>query len=653
MFIFKCIAIGLSMLTTAQMTASTNNSEQEKTLIPRNLLFGNPVKSYPRLSPDGTRLGYLAPDDKNVLNVWIKDLDHPETPDAMVTKDKKRGIRNFVWQFDNQNILYVQDKDGDENWHLYQTHLATGKTIDLTPFSDIQAGIIDYNHLYPDEILVKMNHRSKSLFDAYRINLKTAACVLEVENFDKNESWVADNHSQIRATSSLSETGDTIIRIRDNTNSPWREFLRLDCEESAEQIVGFSPDENELYMFASQENDTSRLLKFNIATGERSVIKEDPQYDVGVVMSNPNTFEIEAVGVVRERLEWTLLDQSLSVDFKKLQELAGANKFHVISRDQADQNWVVAVTSDRHSNKYYIYHRATGAIEFLFSAQPKLDEYELSPMKPISFKARDGMKIYGYLTLPVDKKPNNLPTILFVHGGPWTRDNWSCNSSVQWFANRGYAVLQINYRGSQGYGKKYLNAGNREWSGKMHTDLIDGKNWMIKEGYADPEKVAIYGGSYGGYSTLVGLTFTPDDFCCGVDVVGPSNLVTLIKTFPAYWSTWTAQLNRRVGNVETDVEFLNSCSPLFKVDRIKKPLLIAQGANDPRVKQAESDQIVEAMRKNNLPVEYLLFPDEGHGFVRPENRMMFSAAAEQFLAKYLGGRCQPPLPEENCDFVRK
>ena len=347
-----------------------------------------------------------------------------------------------------------------------------------------------------------------------------------------------------------------------------------------------------------------------------------------------------------------MLDPQLQADFDAL-NATGYGAFKITSQSLSNRKWIVAFVSDQHPTRYYLYDRDTKKTQFLFTSQPALDAYQLSPMTPISFQARDGMTLHGYLTLPIGKQPQHLPTVLFVHGGPWVRDTWGFNTTVQWFANRGYAVLQVNYRGSTGYGKDYLNAGNREWAGKMHTDLLDGKQWLIDKGYSDPNKIAIYGGSYGGYATLVGLTFTPNEFCCGVDIVGPSNIITLLKTVPPYWAIFKAQNDIRIGSLEKDEEFLKARSPLYKVDAIVKPLLIGQGANDPRVKQAESDQIVSEMRSKNLPVEYLLFPDEGHSFQKPINRLKFCAASEMFLAKYLGGRYEPPTAEENWESLKR
>ena len=332
-----------------------------------------------------------------------------------------------------------------------------------------------------------------------------------------------------------------------------------------------------------------------------------------------------------------MLDESIKVDFENIRAI-NPGDFAITSRDDTDTTWVVSFTVDNGPVPFYTYDRQSRAVTFLFSSRPSLSNYSLANMEPITFTSRDGLAIHGYLTLPVGKEKSNLPLILNVHGGPWVRDGWGYNPEAQWFANRGYACLQVNYRGSTGYGKDFLNAGNKEWGGKMHDDLVDAVYWAIEQGIADPKKVAIYGGSYGGYAALAGATFTPDLFCCAVDIVGPSNLITLIQTIPAYWTPLVKVFHLRVGNPDTEEDFLKSRSPLFKVDQIKIPILIAQGANDPRVKQAESEQIVEAMKSKGIEYEYMLFPDEGHGFAKPENRLRFYAAAEKFLAKHLGGR---------------
>jgi len=381
-----------------------------------------------------------------------------------------------------------------------------------------------------------------------------------------------------------------------------------------------------------------------IATQNIEVIAEDSQYDISGVMIHPDTYEVQAVSFYRARNEWTVLDESIKGDFEAIAKLDQGD-FFIYNRDNADDTWLVAFTKDNGSVPFYAFDRKRQKGTFLFDHQPDLNNYTLAPMKPISFTSRDGLTIYGYITHPPGKDRANLSMVLNVHGGPWGRDGWGYHPEAQWLANRGYACLQVNFRGSTGYGKEFLNAGNKEWGGKMHHDLVDAVNWAVEEGIADPKKVAIFGWSYGGYAALVGATFTPNLFCCAVDGVGISNLITWIKTVPPYWTILLAMLHKRVGNPDTEEEFLKSRSPLFKVNQIKIPILIAQGANDPRVKQAESEQIVEAMKKKGIEYEYMLFPDEGHGFVKPENRLKFYAAAEKFLAKHLGGRYEETIQD--------
>lgn len=603
-------------------------------LIPRDVLFGNPEKAAPKISPDGKMLTYLAPDE-GVLNVWVRNVG--QTNDRVVTTDRKRGIRFYFWQPDSEHIIYLQDQEGDENWHVYQAHLETKAVRDLTPFKEVQARIVEVDPNFPDQMLVAINNRDPQVHDVYRVRLKTGEAELDTQNPGDVADWASDNAMQVRIAQVLLPDGSTEIRVRDNAQSPWRAFQKWGADESFGGVVGFTPNNNGVWLISSVDANAARLLEIDLATGESRVVSEDQQYDVSSILTHPKRHTLEAVQFVRARSDWAIVDPSLQADFDALRELSDAD-FGIISRDFQDKTWIVAYIEDDGPVYYYTYDRATRKPTLLFSNLPALEQYQLAGMQPVSFEARDGMTLHGYLTMPVGVAHENPPMVLNVHGGPWARDVWGLDAEAQWLANRGYAVLQVNFRGSTGYGKAYLNAGDREWAGKMHTDLIDAKDWAVDQGYADPARVALYGGSYGGYATLVGLAFTPEEFAAGVDIVGPSNLNTLIESIPPYWATVKAMFTKRVGD---DEEFLNSRSPLFKADKIIKPLLIAQGANDPRVKKAESDQIVEAMQKAKIPVEYILYTDEGHGFARPENRLHFYAKAEEFLAKYLGGRFEP------------
>jgi dipeptidyl aminopeptidase/acylaminoacyl peptidase len=576
-----------------------------------------------------------------VLNVWIRTLG--KSDDRAVTADKHRGIRNFMWQYDNQHILYTQDVGGDENWRLYQTDIATKQTKDLTPFEKVRVDIVAYEWSSPETILVQMNQRDAKVFDVHRIDLKSGKVELDTQNPGDVATWQADNALRIRAAQVQTDDGGTIVRVRDDNKSPWRELIKWGPDETFGGVNGFSPDNKALWITTSLEVNAARLLEIDLASGKRKVITEDPQFDVSSTINNPKTNALEAVSYTRQRTEYEFIDPKVKADFAALEKVRKGD-IASVSQDLNDDKWVVGFVVDDAPEYWYLYDRAKQQATLLFSNRPQLEKYKLSAMKPIEFMARDGMKLYGYLTTPVGVDAKSLPMVEFVHGGPWGRDQWGFNRYAQWLSNRGYAVLQINFRGSTGYGKKYVNAGDRQWAGTMHTDLLDGKDWAVKQGVADAAKVCIMGGSYGGYATLAGVTFSPDAFACGVDIVGPSNLNTLLKTIPPYWSTLLATFHKRMGDSE---EVLKAQSPLFKADQIKAPLLIGQGANDPRVNKAESDQIVAAMRKNKKPVEYYVFPDEGHGFARPANNMAFNAASEEFLAKYLGGRFEPATGDES------
>jgi dipeptidyl aminopeptidase/acylaminoacyl peptidase len=608
-------------------------------LIPRSVLFGNPQRTSPQISPDGSMLAYLAP-DKGVLNVWVRTLGKAD--DRVITNDTNRGIRDFSWQYDSKNILYGQDQGGDENWRIYQTSVASKQTKDLTPFEKARSDIVSLEPNYPDTLLIQSNKRDPKVFDVYRVNLKSGEMTLDTQNPGDVQAWQPDHDLVVRAAQVTTADGGTLVRVRDNAKSPWRDLIEWGPEETLGNIVDFSPDNKALWIITSLDANAARLISVDCASGKRTVIAEDPQFDAAFTVSQPKTNKLQAVVFLRERRDFQILDKDIQGDFDALRKVRDADISNV-SRDLNDDKWIVTFEGDDSPVYYYLYDRASKQATMLFSNRPDLEKYKLAKVKPIEYKARDGMTIYGYLTTPAGADAKNLPMVVFPHGGPWGRDVWGYDPYAQWLANRGYAVLQPNFRASTGYGKQYLNAGDRQWAGAMHTDLLDGEDWAVQQGVADPKKVCIMGGSYGGYATLAGVAFSPDAFACGVDIVGPSNLNTLLKTIPPYWSTFLAVFHKRMGD---DEAFLKTQSPLFKADQIKVPLLIGQGANDPRVNKAESDQIVTAMRKNNKPVEYYVFPDEGHGFARPENRMAFNAASEEFLAKYLGGRFEPPTDAE-------
>ena len=611
-------------------------------LIPREVLFGNPERTQPRISPDGKLLAYLAPLN-GVLNVWMGPVGGEDF--EAVTNDKKRGIRVYSWAEDGRHLIYLQDKDGDENWRLYaiEPGSAARSARDLTPLDGVQARLLEESKRFPEEILVELNKRDPRLHDVHRLNLTTGELELVAQNPGNVAGWVADENLTVRAALAATPEGGFDLLFRKREEDGWRKLLSWGPEDALSSgPVGLSGDGTRMFLRDSRRANAARLIELDLSAERIDVLAEDPQYDVAGVLMHPDTREPQAVAFMRARTEWTVLDEDVHEDFAAIKELYPAD-FAIVSRDRADENWLVGFNVDDGPVSYYAYDRCTRDGTHLFDDRPNLNRYTLSSMRPISFTSRDGLEIHGYLTLPPEES-ESLPMVLNVHGGPWARDAWGYHPEAQWLANRGYACLQVNFRGSTGYGKKFLNAGNKEWGARMHDDLVDAVHWAVEKGIADPEKVAIYGGSYGGYAALVGATFTPDLFRCAVDVVGPSSLITLIRTIPPYWSTLLATFHERVGNPDTEEEFLNSRSPLFYVDRIKIPLLIAQGANDPRVKQAEAEQIVAALREKGIDYEYLLFEDEGHGFARPENRLKFYAAAERFLAEHLGGRTEDKAP---------
>lgn len=605
-------------------------------LIPRSSLFGNPERALPQISPDGKKLAYVAPFN-GVLNVWITSTDRVD--DSVVTNDTKRGIRQYYWMEDNEHLVYIQDRDGDENWHLYSVHLPTREVKDLTPHEGIQAQIIHTDPAFPDEMLVGMNLRDKRLHDVYRLNLQSGEAKLVVENPGSIVGWIADHSFAVRAAIAQNSEGGFVLNVRDDADSAWRQLITWSSEEGFPTVYGFNSDATGLYIADGRGANTLRLVEISVTTGDTTVLSSDSTYDVSGVLLHPTRHFVQAVSTYRERNEWMALDTSVARDLRLLRR-ASAGDFNVVSRDRSDSTWIATYTLDNGPLYYFSFDRRTKQPTFLFTNRPALEEVRLANMQPISFVSRDGLTIHGYLTIPPGDTSNHLPLVVNVHGGPWARDIWGYNPEVQWLANRGYACLQVNYRGSTGYGKDFLNAGNREWGAKMLDDLVDGVRWAIEQGIADSTRVAIYGGSYGGYAALSAAAFTKGIFKCAVDLVGPSNLITFIESIPPYWAPFKKLLSRRIGDPETETEFLKSRSPLFSADKISIPLLVAQGANDPRVKKEESVQIVSALKAKGAEVEYLLFENEGHGFARPENRLKFYAAAEKFLGKHLGGRVE-------------
>ncbi|MDB5032897.1 MAG: family peptidase [Chlorobi bacterium] len=610
-------------------------STTEPKLIPKSVIFGNPVKANPQISPDGTMMAYLAPVD-GVLNIWVGAIEGEDY--RPITHDRDQGIQDYLWAGDNSGILYIQDVGGNENYHFYSVDLQSEEVRDLTPFENIRVRMVSHNKDFPNDLLIGLNRDNPQIHDVYNLHVPSGELRLVARNPGNFLGWVADSHFKVRGALAIRPDGGYDLLVRDSEEDEWRVLISWSPEDSRGSGPGhFSNDGRHILIQDTRGVNAIRLAKVDVATGEMEVIVEDPQYDVTDINEDPDTREVRMVAFTRARQEWVVLDDAIRKDIDAVRRLHHGD-FTIISQDNADSIWVVMFLADDGPVAFFAYDRKAGQGKHLFDSRPELKNYRLAPMEPISFQSRDGLTIHGYIMFPPGAERKNLPMVLNVHGGPWTRDNWGYDHEAQWLANRGYICLQVNYRGSTGYGKDFVTAGDKEWGGKMHDDLVDAVNWAIGLGYVDPERVAIYGGSYGGYAALVGATFTPDLFCCAVDIVGPSNLISFIETIPPYWQPMITQFHQQVGNPETEAEFLRSRSPLFKVDQIKIPMLIAQGANDPRIKQAESEQIVEAMRSRGIEHQYLLFPDEGHGFAKPENRMKFYSVAEQFLAEHLGGR---------------
>jgi dipeptidyl aminopeptidase/acylaminoacyl peptidase len=613
-------------------------------LIPRQVLFGNPERISPRISPDGTQLAWIAPSD-GVLNVWVAPAGTGQgeginwSAARVVTDDSDRGIRMFAWAHDGRHLLYLQDTGGDENWRLHDVDLATMQRRDLTPFGNVQTQLIAGEKKFPTEILVGMNRDNPQLHDVYRLDLTTGELTKEVEN-PGFVGWVADSQLVVRAGVAPQPDGGLVLMVRGGGGEEWRPLLSIDAEDALTSgPVAFSEDGTSMLVLSSVGTNTGRLVRLNLTTGDAEVLAEDPEADVTGIRLHPDTREPQIVTFLKDRSEYRVLDPDVADDLAAIRALhPGDPSFD--DADDTDATWLIRFTTDTGAVPFFSYDRETRTGRFLFETRPELARYELAPMEPFSFTARDGLTIHGYASFPPGAGREGLPTVLNVHGGPWARDAWGFHPEAQWLANRGYLCIQVNYRGSTGYGKAFVNAGDREWGGRMHDDLVDAIAHITGQGWADPARIAIYGGSYGGYAALVGAAFTPELFRCAVDIVGPSNLKTLIETVPPYWAPMIAQFHRRLGDPAKDADFLWSRSPLSRADNISIPLLIAQGANDPRVKQAESEQIVAALKAAGIDHEYMLFPDEGHGFAKPENRLRFYAAAERFLAKHLGGRAE-------------
>lgn len=626
-------------------------------IINREIFFGNPTIMGGKVSPNGEFISFIKPYE-GMLNVWVKKRDEAFADAVPVTNDQKRPITSYFWSRDSQYILYVQDKGGDENFHLYAVSPESAnnglpESKDLTDYGAIRAMLFSLPKSNTDSILVGINDRDPAWHDLYELSISTGERKLIYQNEAGLGSFYFDLNNQLRLSArSTSNAGTEVLALKDNE---WSPLLATTGDENISLLKFKSQDE--VYVNTNIGNvDLSFLGILNVVTGEIEKVESDPQdsVDLGGALFSDLTNELIATVYTFEKSQIYWKDEDFESDYKFLKSHFNQAEISFVSGTKDQKTWIIGVNSDVDPGATYLFESGSKKVEFLYRPRPNLPLEHLSKMKPVSYTSTDDFTIHGYLSLPKDSE-GPVPGIIMPHGGPWVRDTWGYHSYAQFLANRGYAVLQVNYRGSTGYGKHFLNAGDGEWGRKMQDDLSNGVKFLVEEGICNKDKIGILGGSYGGYATLAGLTFTPELYACGVSIVGPSNLFTLLESIPPYWEDARAMFHKRMGNPETEEgkAHLRAISPFFHAQHIVAPLLVGQGDNDPRVKTAESDQIVSAMQKHDLAVEYLNFPDEGHGFVNPSNSMAFIAAMEHFLAKHLGGRFQESIPDNLQAIIEK
>jgi len=638
-------ALAIPTLASAQTPGKAADAVAGTTLIPRSALFGNPEKAQARVSPDGKYISFIAPRD-GVLNVWLAERGKLDAAKP-ITNDQKRGIRQHYWTYDNRHVLYLQDTDGDENWHLYAVDVVNGTEKDLTPYKGARADLVDLSWKKPGFAAVALNDRVAEWQDLWEVDVNTGKRTLIEQNSDEMAGYLVDLELKPKLAQKNTADGSELLR---RVGDKWVTLLKIAQEDSLTTApLAIEAGGKTALVQSSVGRDKAALVRVDIASGKTTVLGASEAADIENVWLEPKTAAPQAYTVNYLKPTIAVLDSSVQKDVDLLTKQLG-DGFSVTNRTLDDSMWTVVTDDARAPATAYLYERKSGTVTKLFEQRPALSKAPLVPMQALELKARDGLTLVSYLSLPPGSDANGdgfpekpVPLVLNVHGGPWGRDTYGFDNEHQWLANRGYAVLSVNFRASTGFGKGFVNAGNREWGAKMHDDLLDALEWAIAKKITTADKIAIYGGSYGGYATLAGLTLTPDVFACGVDIVGPSNLETLLASIPPYWKSFYEELASRVGDPRTEEgkKLLAERSPLTHVAAITKPLLIGQGANDPRVKQAESDQIVKAMKDKNLPVTYVLYPEEGHGFARPTNRTSFYAIAEGFLSQCLGGRYEP------------
>jgi len=634
---------------------TTATFAQQPALIDREIFFGNPEYAGAQLSPDGRYISFIKPLD-DVRNVWVKGVNEPFEKARPMTAEKKRPIGQYFWSHDSKRILFVKDHDGDENFNVYSVDPSAAAAsaakvpapTNLTNAAGVRVLIFAVPESEPDFIYIGINERDKAWHDLYKVRISTGTKTLVRENRDRLTYWVFDNKDKPRMAVRAAPNGDTeMLRVDGDKLTP---VYTCGVFETCE-VVRFHKDDKRVYLKSNKgTRDLTQLVLFDLDTSKEDFVEEDStkRVDFGGAIFSDLSDELIATTYTDDKTRVLWKDKDFEKDYEFIKKKLGDREISFGSRTKDETKFVVSTYSDVDPGTIWIFDRKSKSLTSLYQVREKLDRNALSPMRPIRYKSSDGLEIPAYLTLPKGLPEKNLPLIVVPHGGPWARDNWGYNGMAQFLANRGYAVLNPNFRASTGYGKKFLDGGNGQWGGKMQDDITWGVKHLIDQGIADPKRVAIMGGSYGGYATLAGVTFTPDLYAAAVAIVAPSNLNTLLGSIPPYWEQIRTMFHKRMGDPGTPEgrAQLERQSPLNHVAKIKTPLMVVQGANDPRVKKAESDQIVIALRDRNYPVQYLLADDEGHGFQRPVNNMAMYAAAEKFLAKHIGGRFQDSMPPD-------
>lgn len=606
---------------------------QQTALIPLEDFFKNPERTAFEISPDGRHIAFLK-SWQNRLNVYVQKVDDDKP--VRVTHSIHRDIMWFGWA-NNRRIAYIQDKEGDENWQAYAVDIDGTNFLALTPFEGVTVRLVDGLEEDDDHALIALNRRDKRIFDVYRLNVNTAELESIAENPGNITRWVTDNDGKLRVAVATDGANKTLL-YRKTESERFKAIITTDFKSTIRPLF-FTFDNRFLYVSSNVNRNTSAIYKYDIENGEHlELIYEHPEVDVYRLLRSKRRKVITGVGYITSKHQFHYFDEKRKKLQDMLEERLPGYEVFVSNNSKDETKMVIRTYSDRSLGAYYYYDHLHKEFKKLADVSPWIDENNMAEMKPIQYQSRDGLTIHGYLTLPKGVAPRNLPLVVNPHGGPWARNRWTFDPQAQFLANRGLAVFQVNYRGSTGYGKAFWQAGFKEWGKKMLNDVTDGVHWLIREGIADPKRIGIYGASFGGYTTLAGLAFTPDLYICGVDYVGISNIFTWLNSIPAYWEPYRQMFYEMVGDPEKDQKLLTAASPLFHADKIKVPLLVAQGANDPRVKKAESDQIVEAVKKHGIEVQYVVKDNEGHGFRNEENRFEFYRAMEDFFAKHIGSQ---------------